>query len=324
MEKIIFEDVKAFSAHENLIFLNRSNSFECLSLVTNQLLFKKDSKYWFYTIVNGKCFAQTENVSDILVLDLDGNLLHVIDGRFYLWKFIIDNNDLIVPGKSDTTVYNGYKIDLVTLQIKEKFETYKVIPKFFINGIGCAWYANIVYGYNIISGERIWEYRAEEGVTVEGRYCYLNNGQLIITFDNSEMVALNLTNGERIWKSEARVGVLTMHPANKNLYGISGETYEVMDSTTGEHLVVKELNGISERYGIDILSGYTRVYEDGLYFDSSSGSSKMGKINIDQGEIEFVIDLNIPDGIGTGVPVSYKDWIFIHDDVQKLHVYRKV
>lgn len=296
MNKLSFSQVEHYEVDENLLFITWTDHFECFDYITDESQFKLDHSFWAYRIIENKLFAQKDNGSDLLVYDLKGKLLKKVTGQFYFFLETRDDQFLYFPGANEKNEHVGYKLDLETLTIAAELKHNS--PASFVKGsIGIMTWGTAQCGYNINTGENIWEYDMGEGTYTAKDWCYLNDDYFILRDSRSRLTSLHIETGKIIWQKENNIHFHRMHPVNKNLYGLSRDAnFEIINSKTGDIILNQDLPELKKQFDDGFLISSNKVYKDGLYFINNYGYKKFGKINIPGNDIAFVADIDAHKG----------------------------
>jgi hypothetical protein len=146
---------------------------------------------------------------------------------------------------------------------------------------------------------------------------------IIIPLSNS-LIAFKRDTGEMIWKNEFSLSHYNYDGSSCKLYGIVGNTFEVIDVDTGELEKKKEFSE-----NLHIASHLTYYDNDFLYFSGYRDSNipVFGAVNVKSGKLEFLQEVKTEGEksfrIGLEKPIVVGNRLYIKDSLNTLHIFEK-
>ncbi|MEZ4899238.1 MAG: hypothetical protein R2806_20505 [Saprospiraceae bacterium] len=167
----------------------------------------------------------------------------------------------------------------------------------------------------------LWQRELEgsiDGVSIE------TNISLIIPLSGS-LNAFSSGSGARLWKLENALSFYNYDASNSKLYGLGGNTFEVINSDTGVREMQKELT-------IDLhIASHLTYYNDGLLYFSgylNKNTPVFGAVNVNDGSLVFIQEVEMPGEKsfrkGLDRPVVVGNRLYVRDSMKTLHVYERV
>ncbi|KAB1068628.1 PQQ-binding-like beta-propeller repeat protein [Tamlana haliotis] len=146
---------------------------------------------------------------------------------------------------------------------------------------------------------------------------------IIIPMSDS-LIAFDRQSGEKVWSNKNSLSHYSYAEQNDNLYGITGNFFEVIDANTGK----KEVNQkFSEN--LHIASHLTFNSKDLLYFSGYRDTNipVFGAVNVKSGKLEFIQEVKIEGEksfrIGLEKPIVVDNKLYVKDSLNTLHIFKK-
>ena len=157
------------------------------------------------------------------------------------------------------------------------------------------------------------------------RFIYSWGDTLIVSLEIKPLeeyilLGLDAMTGEEKWRVESVNDIYTQEPTNGYLYGISGNYFQVIDVRNGNMLVHENLSSEKEKYKI-FFQGQGCLSPKGFYFKDNHLTCKFGLINLQTFKIEFVTDLNLPDGVKITSMSYHNGRLYVKDTNDTLHIF---
>ena len=157
------------------------------------------------------------------------------------------------------------------------------------------------------------------------RFIYYYEDTLIVSLqirplEEYILLGLDAMTGEEKWRVESVNDIYTQEPTNGYLYGISGNYFQVIDVRNGNMLVHENLSSEKEKYKI-FFQGQGCLSPKGFYFKDNHLTCKFGLINLQTFKIEFVTDLNLPDGVKITSMSYHNGRLYVKDTNDTLHIF---
>ena len=156
------------------------------------------------------------------------------------------------------------------------------------------------------------------------RFIYNYEDTLIVSLEiqpleNYRLLGLDARTGEEKWSLESTHYSYIQDHVSGCLYGIGGKRFDIIAPNEGKYLCQGDMSDENKKF--DVCPERGVLGKDGIYFLDNFPRSKIGLINLKTQKIEFVIDLNLPDGVKITSMSYHNGRLYVKDTNDMLHIF---
>lgn len=310
------------SSKSRLYFFQKIDSNYLFSVIDNiqgeiieSYNFERD---YSFSIFENSVYFNCDN--SIKRFNLNSGVIESIIESNYDYLTVINENRIIASKyNSEIKNYINSLIDFDGKEIPE-FNKYESFFGFLENYVFCTNYKSSELGvYNLSNNIYIWKIEFTNSITTKP--IFLDN--LILIVDSYILRAYNVNNGQMLWELEKTLDYYNYDDKLNMLYGLGGNTFEIINVATGQREMQKELD-------LQIPAHLTYFADGYLYFSGYKGDNVtriFGAVDVNTGEIAFTQSIETPNGeVYRGSynrPLVVGNRLYIRDQQKTLHIYER-
>lgn len=181
---------------------------------------------------------------------------------------------------------------------------------------------------DIKKNEKVWDIKIDDGIPGRRYYQQIENYGLLVqkyfSVDKSNLLKIDILTGSILWEIENTLPYYTYEASTCMLYGIAGNTFEVIAINEGERKLQTEFYE-----NIHILPHLT-YYSNGLLYFSGfrdNNTPVFGAVNVQTGELEFTQEVEVAGEKsfrkGLDKPIVVGNRLYVKDSMNTLHIFEK-
>lgn len=156
------------------------------------------------------------------------------------------------------------------------------------------------------------------------RFIYYYNDTLIVSLkikplEEYQLLGLDARTGKEKWKIEDANDLYVQDPITGYLYDIGGKRFNIVDPCKGKVIYKGDMSDENKKFNIGPEWGI--LGKDSIYFMDNFPRSRFGRIDLKTHKIEFVIDLNLSEGVKITNMSYHNGRLYISDTSDTLHIF---
>lgn len=156
------------------------------------------------------------------------------------------------------------------------------------------------------------------------RFIYYYNDTLIVSLkikplEEYQLLGLDARTGKEKWKIEDANDLYVQDPITGYLYDIGGKRFNIVDPCKGKVIYKRDMSDENKKFNIGPEWGI--LGKDSIYFMDNFPRSRFGRIDLKTYKIEFVIDLNLSEGVKITNMSYHNGRLYISDTSDTLHIF---